>query len=110
MRAPSQTCNNQRHGWFAPSSAFARKRLVAAGSCLREGSRGCWWHRAGEWPRSRQDIIEAFVSRRERGPVVTRTERSSEGRNRNSSFTGHTNEVALIGEKSIHRLCLNSPI
>ena len=52
----------------------------------------------------------AFVIQAGAGAGVTRTERSSEGRNRNSSFTGHTNGVALIGEKSIHRLFLNSPI
>jgi hypothetical protein len=32
-------------------------------------------------------------------PKVTRTERSSQGKNRNSSLIGHTNGVALIGEK-----------
>ena len=41
--------------------------------------------------------------------TVTRTERASQGKNRNSSLTGHTNGVApSIGEKSIHRLLLNS--
>ena len=43
--------------------------------------------------------------------AVTRTERASQGKNRNSSVTGHTNGVApSIGEKSIHRLLLNSSI
>ena len=32
-------------------------------------------------------------------PKVTRTERSSQGKNRNSSLIGHTGGVALIGEK-----------
>ena len=41
--------------------------------------------------------------------TVTRTERASQGKNKNSSVTGHTNGVApSIGEKSIHRLLLNS--
>ena len=31
------------------------------------------------------------------GETVTRTERVSQGLNRNSSLTGHTNGVALIG-------------
>jgi hypothetical protein len=32
-------------------------------------------------------------------PKVTRTERSSQGKNRISSLIGHTSGVALIGEK-----------
>src|SRR5260370_31996030 len=41
--------------------------------------------------------------------AVTRTEHASQGKNRNSSVTGHTNGVApSSGEKSIHRLLFNS--
>jgi len=42
-------------------------------------------------------------------PKVTRTERSSWGKNRNSSLIGHTSGVALIGEKKHSPALLELP-